>query len=126
MKPPNPQPDSATIRAATPNNKNRITIAIARLAGPSKPRITKNMTTLQAPTPRIGKLALRVVRGKPAHHLWNNNGTWWVHYSIRHPEGGTKRYRQSLKTRDFDTACTKRDKVLLALIRSDSTGGIPL
>ena len=43
---------------------------------------------MSPPTPIIGRLALRVTRGKPAHHLWNNNGTWWVHYSIRHPEGG--------------------------------------
>ena len=43
---------------------------------------------ISPPTPIIGRLALRVPRGKPAHHLWNNNGTWWVQYSIRHPEGG--------------------------------------
>jgi hypothetical protein len=59
---------------------------------------------MSPPTPIIGRLALRVPRGKPAHHLWNNNGTWWVHYSIRHPEGGTRRYRVSLKTPDFETA----------------------
>ena len=81
---------------------------------------------MSKPNPIIGRLALRVVRDKPAHHLWNNNGTWWVHYSIRHPEGGTKRYRQSLKTSDFDSACRKRDKILRALIRADGSGGIPL
>lgn len=81
---------------------------------------------MSPPTPIIGRLALRVPRGKPAHHLWNNNGTWWVHYSIRHPEGATRRYRESLKTSDFETACRKRDKLLRALIRADSSGGIPL
>jgi hypothetical protein len=81
---------------------------------------------MSPPTPIIGRLALRVPRGKPAHHLWNNNGTWWVHYSIRHPAGGTMRYRESLKTPDFDTACQKRDKFLRPLIRADSSGGIPL
>ena len=78
-------------------------------------------------TPKTkGKLALRVVRGKPAHHLCNNNGTWWINFCIRHPEAGTIRYRKSLKTNDFATACKKRDDILLALIRADGNGGIPL
>jgi hypothetical protein len=70
---------------------------------------------MSPPTPIIGRLALRVPRGKPAHHLWNNNGTWWVHYSICHPEGGTRRYRESLKTPDFETACRKRDRIFAAI-----------
>ena len=28
---------------------------------------------MSPPTPIIGRLALRVPRGKPAQHLWNNN-----------------------------------------------------
>jgi len=74
----------------------------------------------------VGFPSLRVDRANECHHLWNNNGTWWVHYSIRHPEGGTTRYNESLKTPDFETACRKRDNFLRALIRADSSSGIPL
>ena len=54
------------------------------------------------------------------------NTFFYLHGFIRHPEGGTRRYRKSLKTPDFETACRKRDKFLRALIRADSSGGIPL
>jgi hypothetical protein len=29
-------------------------------------------------------LAIRLNPGNPDHHLWNNNGTWWCHYTV-HP-----------------------------------------
>ena len=28
------------------------------------------------------KLSLRVNDANENHHLWNNNGTWWVHYTV--------------------------------------------
>ena len=28
------------------------------------------------------QLAIRVQDGNPDHHLWNNNGTWFVHYTV--------------------------------------------
>lgn len=29
-----------------------------------------------------GKLAVRINRANLNHHLWNNNGTWWCHYTV--------------------------------------------
>ena len=53
------------------------------------------------------------------HHLWNNNGTWWLHRTI-YPTPITKqRIRQSLNTKDVAAARDRRDAILrhLALER---------
>ena len=48
----------------------------------------------------------------PNHNLWNNNGTWWLHYTT-YPTPVTKeRRRCSLKTRNLTVARTKRDYIL--------------
>jgi hypothetical protein len=66
-------------------------------------------------TPTAPRLSIRVQGENPLHHLWNNNGTWWIHYTI-HPDAYTKaRVRRSLQTRDQATAIRRRDEVLGAL-----------
>jgi hypothetical protein len=30
----------------------------------------------------VGFPSIRVDRANPLHHLWCNNGTWWVHYTV--------------------------------------------
>jgi hypothetical protein len=46
------------------------------------------------------------------HHLWNNNGTWFVHYT-RYPTRSTKeRVRLSLKTKCLAEARRRRDEIL--------------
>jgi hypothetical protein len=58
-------------------------------------------------------LAIRLNPGNPDHHLWNNNGTWFVHYTI-HPTPLTKeRVRASLGTKDRLQARLRRDQVLV-------------
>lgn len=58
------------------------------------------------------KLSVRVNPANPNHHLWNNNGTWFIHYT-RHETGYTKRrVRHSLKTRRVSVARNRRDAVL--------------
>jgi hypothetical protein len=58
-------------------------------------------------------LAIRLNPANPDHHLWNNNGTWFVHYTI-HPTPFTKeRVRTSLRTRDLIEARLRRDQLLL-------------
>jgi hypothetical protein len=53
--------------------------------------------------------SLRVSAGNPNHHLWNNHGTWFVHYTV-HPTPFTKdRVRRSLGTKDLPTARERRD-----------------
>lgn len=53
----------------------------------------------------------------PNHHLWNNHGTWWIHYTLHH--GWTKeRVRESLATRCVDEARRKRDALFQAFTLS--------
>jgi len=58
-------------------------------------------------------LAIRLNPANPDHHLWNNNGTWWCHYTV-HPTPLTKqRIRASLGTKDLSEARLRRDRLLL-------------
>jgi hypothetical protein len=59
-------------------------------------------------------LAIRLNPANPDHHLWNNNGTWFVHYTI-HPTPLTKqRIRASLGTKNLAEARLRRDQLLSA------------
>jgi hypothetical protein len=59
-------------------------------------------------------LAIRLNPGNPDHHLWDNNGTWFVHYTI-HPTSFTKqRIRASLGTKNLAEARLRRDQLLSA------------
>ena len=49
------------------------------------------------------------------HHLYNNNGTWWLHYTAYPTPLTTQRLRRSLKTRDVTLARSRRDAVLAQL-----------
>ncbi len=52
---------------------------------------------------------IRVRAENPNHHLWNNHGTWFLHYTI-HPTPFTKeRIRRSLGTKDVRVARERRD-----------------
>ena len=52
---------------------------------------------------------LRIRPENPTHHLWNNHGTWFLHYTV-HPTPLTKeRIRRSLGTKDLPTAQRRRD-----------------
>ena len=65
------------------------------------------MTT---PTP-----SLRVNPDNPNHHLWNNHGTWWLHYTLHLPDYTARRIRRSLRTNTLAEARTRRDQHLTAL-----------
>lgn len=56
--------------------------------------------------------------GKPGdrHHLWNNNGTWWVHYTL-HFGHRKRRIRRSLKTRSLEEAIRRRDELFSGIAR---------
>jgi hypothetical protein len=52
---------------------------------------------------------IRIAADNPNHHLWNNHGTWFLHYTV-HPTPFTKdRIRRSLGTKDLETARARRD-----------------
>jgi hypothetical protein len=39
--------------------------------------------------------SIRVLPDNPDHHLWNNNGTFWCHYTLHFPDYTKRRVRQS-------------------------------
>jgi hypothetical protein len=58
---------------------------------------------------------IRISLENPNHHLWNNHGTWFLHYTI-HPTSFTKeRIRRSLATKDLATARLRRDSFFAEL-----------
>lgn len=57
-------------------------------------------------------LSVRITRSNPDHHIWNNNGTWWCHYTVHLPDYTKRRVRVSLGTRARDAARRRRDALL--------------
>ena len=53
--------------------------------------------------------SVRIWAHNPDHHLYNNNGTWWLHYTAYPTPLTTQRLRRSLKTRDITLARSRRD-----------------
>jgi len=69
-------------------------------------------TTPDSPLP-----GLRLSTDNPNHHLWNNHGTWFLHYTT-HPTPFTKeRIRRSLGTKSLETARERRDVFFAQLAR---------
>ena len=59
--------------------------------------------------------ALRINPENANHHLWNNHGTWFLHYTV-HPTPFTKeRIRRTLGTRDIRVARERRDAFFVHL-----------
>jgi hypothetical protein len=48
----------------------------------------------------------------PNHHLWNNNGSWWLSLTVHKDDYTKERIRRPLKTRDVEYARVQRDYVL--------------
>ncbi|MDF2375419.1 MAG: hypothetical protein P1U81_04195 [Verrucomicrobiales bacterium] len=61
------------------------------------------------------RLATRVNEANPNHHLWNNRGTWWCHFTVHRPDYTSERVRISLKTREIERAREYRDELLKSL-----------
>jgi hypothetical protein len=58
-------------------------------------------------------ISVRVLPDKENHHLWNNNGTWFVCYTVHDHRTYTKRrVRSSLKTKSLEIARHRRDIAL--------------
>jgi hypothetical protein len=51
----------------------------------------------------------------PDHHLWNNHGTWWCHFTVHRTDYTKHRVRVSLHTKDLETARHRRDLLLPAV-----------
>jgi len=50
--------------------------------------------------------------GNRDHHIWNNNGTWWCHYTEHLPDYTKRRVRKSLHTDNIGIARVLRDSLL--------------
>ncbi len=59
-------------------------------------------------------LAIRINRTNPNHHIYNNNGTWWCHYTRCPTPITAERVRLSLGTKSLSEARKRRD-ILLGL-----------
>ena len=71
---------------------------------------------------RYETLSIRVDGSNPLHHLWNNHGVWWIHYTILINGVRTRRMRLSLRTRDAEVAREKRDLLFAELSRVGGEG----
>ncbi len=67
-----------------------------------------------AARPAAAKLSIRVSEANRLHHLWNNNGTWWLHYTEHLADFTKRRVRRSLRTHDLEDAVRRRDAWLQA------------
>ncbi len=67
-------------------------------------------------------LAVRILPDNPNHHLWNNNGTWWCHYTLHLRDFTKWRVRHSLRTTCLTEARTRRDRLLRELCAGN---GVP-
>lgn len=63
-----------------------------------------------------GHLSSRSGKSGDRHHLWNNNGTWWVHYTL-HFGHRKRRIRRSLQTRSLEEAIRRRDELFVSIAR---------
>jgi hypothetical protein len=61
------------------------------------------------------KVVIRVAKTNRNHHIWLNNGTWWVAYTVHRPDYTKVRVRQSLRTKCADTARFERDRLFRRL-----------
>ena len=66
------------------------------------------------------ELALRIDDSNLNPHLWNNNETRWIHYTIYPTPVTAERIRQSLKTRILSEARKRRDDVFRKLLNATS------
>ena len=58
------------------------------------------------------KTVVRVNGRNQNHHLFNNNGTWWMHWTEHLPDFTKRRVRVSLGTKEVVMARLKRDEEL--------------
>lgn len=62
------------------------------------------------------KVSVNIKESNPNHHIWNNNGTWYIHFIVHKEDNTAERFRKSLKTHDVEEARDKRDKILKRLM----------
>ncbi len=66
--------------------------------------------------------AIRIASANPDHHLWNNNGTWWIHYTLHLSDYTKHRVRKSLSTSRQEEARRRRDEIFADLLSRPASG----
>ena len=61
---------------------------------------------------QLSTASIRILADNPNHHLWNNHGTWWCHYTVHLPDYTKRRVRLSLGTPCVSRARKLRDEIL--------------
>lgn len=57
-------------------------------------------------------LSIRIRTENPNHHLFNNHGTWWIHFTVHHADFTKARIRRSTCTGNLAEARRRRDQLL--------------
>lgn len=60
----------------------------------------------------VEHMSIRMTPGNPDHHIWLNNGTWFIHYTVHLPDHTKRRIRRSLGTHACKEARRRRDRLL--------------
>jgi hypothetical protein len=74
--------------------------------------MNKTTSAALAALPEGCALSLRTQTANPNHHLWWNNGTWWLHATVHRPDYTKQRLRLPLETKNVGLARSRRDAVL--------------
>jgi hypothetical protein len=74
--------------------------------------MNKTTSAALAALPEGCVLSLRTHNANPNHHLWWNNGTWWLHATVHRPDYTKQRLRLPLETKHVGLARSRRDAVL--------------
>jgi hypothetical protein len=75
-------------------------------------QMSKTIPAALAALPEGCVLSLRTHTANPNHHLWWNNGTWWLHATVHRPDYTKQRLRLPLETKNVGLARNRRDAVL--------------
>jgi len=68
------------------------------------------------------QLAVRINARNKNHHLWLNNGTWYMHYTVHLADYTKRRVRRSLGCKCADAARLRRDYFLQKLAANHDGG----
>ena len=71
------------------------------------------MINLLSNLPPDAILSIRTSDDNPNHHIWNNNGIWFINMTVHYDQRKkTMRVRKSLETKDIIAARMIRDTVM--------------
>jgi hypothetical protein len=62
---------------------------------------------------------IRIDHDNPDHHVWDNNGTFWLNYVVYPTRVTAERRRVSLKTKFLKEARSRRDLIFAWFVSRD-------